>query len=82
MKIDYTAGSFTAEAYAQMERDRHECEVRYVAGLETDAQRAVKIQGVRDERGEAAAKRLRADVWEYMQKNGLVVQPEQEALFG
>lgn len=80
MKIDYTAGSFTAEAYAQLERERHECEVRYVAGLETDAQRAVKIQGVRDRRGADAAARLRLDVWELLKQRGRAA-PQQEALF-
>lgn len=82
MKIGYTAGSFTAEAYAQMERDRHESEVRYLASFDTDAHRAVYLERTFEKRGEAAAKRLRADVWDYMKKHGLAVQPEQEALFG
>lgn len=82
MTINYTRGSFTAEEYAQIERDRHDAEVRHIAGLDTDAQREVRLEGIWGTRGEAVAKRLRADVWEYMRKNGLVVQPKQEALFG
>ncbi len=74
--------SFFAEIQSRAERFRHECEVRMIAGFDTDAHRAVYLERVWDKRGEVVAKRLRADVWAHMKENGLAVAPQQEALFG
>lgn len=45
------------------EQHRHECEVRHVAKMTTNADRARYLAGVGKERGEDAAERLRRDVW-------------------
>lgn len=74
--------AFFAAIQARADKFRHECEVRWIASFETDAMRAVYLEGVWDKRGEATAKRLREDVWTHMKSNGLVVEPQQEALFG
>jgi hypothetical protein len=59
---------FFAAIQEREEKHRHECEVRYVAALETHAHRAVYLDGVRSERGKEACLRLRADVWEAVRK--------------
>lgn len=73
--------SFYVAIQARAEQFRHECEVRWIAGFETDAMRSVYLGRVWDKRGEETAKRLREDVWAHMKSNGLVVQPQQESLF-
>lgn len=55
-----------ANPFDQVEQYRHECEVRTVAGWETDMQRANFLALVEKRRGAAAAQRLRLDVWELM----------------
>ena len=81
MSREHAPISFFAEIQARAELFRHECEVRWVAGFETDAHREVYLEAVWDKRGESVAKRLRSDVWEHMKANGLTVAPQQENLF-
>lgn len=47
-------------------KHRHECEVRYVAGLASNDARASYLFGVRAKRGEEAAARLRLAAWEIL----------------
>lgn len=47
---------------------RHECEVREVAGWETNERRKKYLEGVEQVRGAEAAKRLRVDVWNLIKK--------------
>lgn len=72
--------SFFAEIQGRAEELRHACEVRWVAGFDTDAKRAVYLAGVWDKRGEVAAKKLRADVWTCMKAAEQPVEPLQESL--
>lgn len=58
-------------ARAEVERFRNACEVRTVAGLESDAARAEFLADVAKKRGNEAAQRLRRDVWQYMTKGSL-----------
>lgn len=57
---------------ASLDQDaRHANEVRLVAGLKDNDERRWYIEGsngVRDNRGDEAADRLRRDVWELMQR--------------
>ncbi len=83
---EHTPIEFFAErqAAALDQALRHQHEVELVARLETNARRAWYIEsegGVRENRGDAVAERLRRDVWRFMRANGLDVEPEQEALF-
>ena len=48
------------------EEHRHACEVRYVANMDTNVQRAAYMRGVTKARGAAAADRLRRDAWALM----------------
>lgn len=73
--------SFFADIQARAEQSRHECEVRWIAGFDTDAHREVYLEGVWEKRGEATAKRLRVAVWQHMKSVGAAVPPQQEALF-
>lgn len=50
------------------EEFRHQAETRHVAALPTDAARRLYLQGVHEKRGEAAWKRLRADVWKLLRE--------------
>jgi hypothetical protein len=50
-------------AREDVERFRHECEVRTVAAWATDAERADFLADVEKKRGKAEAQRLRRDVW-------------------
>lgn len=52
-----------AAIQAQHEVHRHACEVRYVAGLPTDATRTTYLEAVRRHRGVQAYHQLRRDVW-------------------
>ena len=45
---------------------RHSCEVRQLAGLSTNEERKVRLAGIAERRGQAAADRLRMDVWQLM----------------
>lgn len=81
MTREHATISFFAEIQTRAETFRHECEVRWIAGFETDAMRSVYLGRVWDKRGEESAKRLREDVWAHMKANGLVVEPQQESLF-
>lgn len=72
--------SFFAEIQGRAEKFRHECEVRMVAAFDTDARRSVYLGGVWDQRGPAAAKRLRTDVWALMNSTGHESEPQQDAL--
>ncbi len=45
-----------------------ESEIRTVAGWATNAERATFLALVRQHRGDAAADKLRADVWAWMQQ--------------
>lgn len=62
---------------------RHRREVAIVAGLDTHAKRTWYIEGeggVRERRGDAAAERLRRDVWALLKAREKPVEPLQEAL--
>lgn len=72
--------SFFAEIQGRGEQFRHECETRWVASFDTDAKRAVYLAGVWDKRGEAAAKKLRSDVWDELKRQERAVEPLQESL--
>lgn len=50
------------DGWTYSEQHRHECEVRYVAGMSTREQRRAYLDGVRAKRGAAAADKLRDDV--------------------
>lgn len=52
-----------------IERQRHECEVRHVAGLATNGDRVRYLLGVTQARGQEASAKLRADVWTYMKQS-------------
>lgn len=56
-------------------------EIKRLAGLETNAQRAVYLEKVLERRGRAEYERLRKAVWEYMRANGVQPEPLQEGLF-
>ena len=45
---------------------RHACEVRQLAGLSTNEERKVRLAGIAERRGKAAADRIRMDVWAAM----------------
>lgn len=47
---------------------RHECEVRELARWESNEKRREFLAGVERARGKDAAKKLRVDVWGFMQK--------------
>lgn len=47
---------------------RHDCEVRYVAAMRSDAERRTYLTGVFEKRGKAAWQRLRFDVWNAMER--------------
>lgn len=71
-------------AIEAQEPHRRQCEVRVVAGFETDSQRKVYIEGekgVRDRRGDAVAEQLRRDVWALMKSRHAAPLPLQEGLF-
>lgn len=59
---------------------RHACEARWVASFDTDSKRAIYLGGVWDKRGEAAAKALRAAVWDCMKPAEKPADPLQERL--
>lgn len=59
-------GSHLLQINTTSEGYRHECEVRVVADMATNQERADYLQGVTKKRGEAAAERLRRDAWEIM----------------
>lgn len=54
------------------EQFRHECEVRCVADMPTDADRSAHLGLAREKRGDAVAEKLRRDVWAEMQRRGKV----------
>lgn len=82
------SGNVTIEWFAEIQARNSaaasvEGEVRMVARMETNAQRTVYLEGVREERGREVAHQLRRRVFEYMQANGIRHdEPQQEALFG
>ena len=47
---------------------RNECEIRSIAQMPSNAERATFLALVRKSRGDAIADQLRADVWEWMKK--------------
>jgi hypothetical protein len=69
-----------AELRAGLEAGRHEREVKLVALLDSNEDRAWYIDGVRESRGDADANRLRRDVWELMKAAAQKVEPLQETL--
>jgi len=72
--------SFFAEIQGRTEEFRHECEVRWVAALDTDAHRSIYLSGVYEKRGRAVYERLRRDVWDHMKRAATDVIPIQETL--
>ena len=56
------------EARQDVEKHRHACEARAVAGMESNAARAEFLRDVAKRRGEEAAERLRRDAWEILRK--------------
>jgi len=57
-----------ASAADQLEAHRHRCEVRSVARMVSNNERADYLSKVGRERGTEAAWRLRRDVWEEIKK--------------
>ena len=50
------------------EAHRRACEIRFLAGLDSDARRAEYLKGAEEHRGAAAAQELRRDVWRAIQE--------------
>ena len=55
--------AFFAEIQRRTERDRHACEVNYLAGMKSHADREAYLGKVLEKRGTEEWRQLRGDVW-------------------